>query len=73
MISWEENGATLNQLGNARNISADGLGLLVDRHLPLGVAVMISSHLGELAGMVRHSSELIDGHLIGIEFTGAAA
>jgi hypothetical protein len=73
MISWEDNGATLNQLGMARSMSAGGLGLVVDRHLPLGIAVTISSNLGELTGMVRHRSELIDGHLIGIEVTGTAA
>ncbi len=54
-------------------MSAGGLGLVVDRHLPLGIAVTISSNLGELTGMVRHRSELIDGHLIGIEVTGTAA
>jgi hypothetical protein len=45
----------------------------VDRDLPVGVAVTISSNLGELAGTVRHTSPLIDGRLIGVEFTGAAA
>lgn len=68
MISWVENGVRLNQLGSAKNSSAVGIGVLMNRALPVGSAVMVSSSTGEAAGIVRHNSELIEGHLVGIEF-----
>ena len=67
LVSWEDNGVKLNQLGNVKDISRGGIGILVDRIVAIGTRVMVSYREGELAGVVRHKSELIDGHLIGIE------
>lgn len=67
LVSWEDNGIRLNQLGNVKDISRSGIGILVDRIVAVGTRVLVSYREGELAGVVRHKSELIDGHLIGIE------
>ena len=34
----------------------------------MGTAVMVSHGDGELTGIVRHHSQLIDGHSMGVEF-----
>jgi hypothetical protein len=67
LVSWDDNGVRLNHLGNVKDISRGGIGILVDRIVAVGTRVTISYGEGELAGVVRHKSELIDGHLIGIE------
>lgn len=72
MVSWIDDGVRLNQLGNVKDLSLGGMGILADRALPLGTAVAISYGEGELAGIVRHTSELVDGHFIGIEFVGGS-
>jgi hypothetical protein len=68
MISWVENGVRFDQLGSAKNSSTGGVGVLMNRALPVGSVVTVSSSTGETAGIVRHNSELIEGHIIGIEF-----
>jgi hypothetical protein len=68
LVSWDENGVRLNQLGNVKDLSLGGMGILLDRAFPVGTVVTVSYGEGELTGVVRHNSELIDSQLIGIEF-----
>jgi hypothetical protein len=68
MVSWEDNGVKLNHLGNVKDLSLGGMGILIGCALPVGTLVKVSYGEGELAGIVRHHSELVDGHFIGIEF-----
>jgi PilZ domain len=68
MVGWEENSTKLNQLGSVHDVSPGGLGVLVSHALPVGTSVTISYGEGELNGIVRHNSQLIDGHFMGIEF-----
>ena len=69
MLCWQENQTTFKQLGNVENVSLDGVGLVVDDPLCLGTEVTITYGEGELFGVVRHHSRLVDGHFLGIEFS----
>lgn len=68
MVSWEHAGVRLNQLGNVQDISLGGMGILLDSALPIGTKVTISYGQGELTGIVKHTSALVGGQVIGIEF-----
>ncbi len=71
MISCDHGGGTLTQLANVKDVSLSGMGVLVDRALPVGITVAISYGEGELTGVIRFSSQTVDGRfLAGIEFTG---
>lgn len=71
MISWEQDGTKLLQLGNVKDVSLAGMGVIVDRALPAGITVTISYGEGELAGVIRYSSQIGgEDFLLGIEFTG---
>jgi hypothetical protein len=68
MVGWHDGIGKLNQLGNVQDLSLDGMGILVHDALPVGTPVTITYGYGQLSGTVRHSSELIEGVFIGIEF-----
>jgi PilZ domain len=72
LVGWHDGIGKLNQLGNVLDLSLGGMGVLVYDALPVGTPVTISYGYGELSGAVRHSSEVIDGTLIGIEFDEAS-
>ena len=42
MVCWEENSKKFNQLGNIRDLSLGGIGVLVGHSLPVGTSVTIS-------------------------------
>ena len=75
MLCWEENSATLKQLGNLVDLSSGGIGVLVDHSVPVGTAVTIScasfSDLA-LAGTVKHLSRDSDCYRVGIELASEA-
>jgi hypothetical protein len=72
MISFEENGTRLQQLGNVENMSLNGAGIIVGHPIPARSVATITYGEGELTGIVRHCSALADGHFIGVEFVGAS-
>jgi hypothetical protein len=75
MISWVEGERSLKQLGNVNDVSLNGMGILVDYPLPVGTSVTIaydSLSNGTLTGTVRHHSQGLDGHILGIELVGAS-
>jgi hypothetical protein len=70
MIGWVEREERLKQLGNVNDVSLDGMGIRVDYPLPVGTSVTISYDSlsnGTLTGTVRHHSQGLDGHILGIE------
>lgn len=71
MIFWDDSGERAFQLANMKDISSDGAGLIVDHPLPVGTPVIMSYGNGGLNAIVRHSSLLLDRHLIGVEFVEA--
>lgn len=68
LVSWTKEGAKLNQTGKVQNLSLDGMGILVQESLPVGIPVTVSYGYGELKGTVRHSLQVIDATFIGMEF-----
>jgi hypothetical protein len=72
MISFEDNGSRLQQLGNLENMSLNGVGIIVGHPIPAGNAVTITYGEGELTGIVRHCTPLAEGHFIGVEFAGSS-
>jgi PilZ domain-containing protein len=73
MIGWVEKEKSFKQLGNVNDISLDGMGIRVDYPLPVGTSVTISYDAlsnGTLIGTVRHHSQGLDGHILGIELEG---
>ena len=70
MVSWEENGTTLRQLGSLENLSLNGAGMIVDKALAVARAVTMTYGEGELTAVVRHCTPLAEGHFIGLEFVG---
>jgi hypothetical protein len=72
LLGWNDGIGKLNQLGNVQDLSLGGMGILVHDALPVGTPVTVSYGYGELTGIVRHSSELIDATFIGIEFDEAS-
>jgi hypothetical protein len=70
MISFEDNGTRLQQLGNLENMSLNGAGIIVGHPIPAGSVVTITYREGELTGIVRHCTALAEGHFIGVEFVG---
>ncbi len=69
MIGWGHGLEKRTQLANVRDVSLRGIGLLIGSFLPVGTPVTISYYRGDLTGIVRHNSELVDGNCIGVEFT----
>jgi hypothetical protein len=67
MLSWEENGTTMKQLGNVEDVSLNGMGVIIDNALPVGTLLNISYGQGNLTGIVRHQRREAERHLIGIE------
>jgi hypothetical protein len=67
MLSWDENGTILKQLGNVEDVSLSGMGLVISNALPIGRLVNISYGEASLTGIVRHERRLGEGHFIGIE------
>lgn len=67
MLSWEENGTTLKQLGNVEDRSLSGIGVVVGDALPIGTLLGVSYGERNLAGIVRHQRRLAEGHFLGIE------
>lgn len=67
MLSWEENGTTLKQLGNVEDVSLNGIGVIIDDALPIGTLLNISYGEGSLTGIVRHQRRQSERHFIGIE------
>jgi hypothetical protein len=72
MVSWNENGITLRQLGSIENLSLNGAGLRLDNALPVGTIVTMTYGLGELIAVVRHCTALADGHFMGLEYVGSS-
>jgi hypothetical protein len=67
MLSWEENGTTLKQLGNVEDVSLNGMGVIIDDPLPIGTLLNISYGEGNLTGIVRHQGRQAERHFVGIE------
>ncbi len=72
MVGWRDGIGKLNQLGNVQDLSLAGMGILVQEPLPVGAPISISYGYGELGGTVRHSAQVPDGTLIGVEFDEAS-
>jgi hypothetical protein len=75
MLCWQENSATLKQLGNVADASPGGIGVLVDHPIPVGRIVTISSpSLSDLAvsGVTKYLLRSSDCYLVGIEFASEA-
>ena len=70
MVSWEENGTTLRQLGSLETLSLNGTGMTVDNAIAVASTVTMTYGEGELTAVVRHCTPLADGHFIGLEFVG---
>jgi hypothetical protein len=70
VLTWEENGTTLQQIGNVDNLSLNGAGIVADYPLPLSTPISLTYGEGELTAVVRHCKPLDEGHFIGVEFTG---
>jgi len=70
MLSWNENGTAMRQLGSIENISLNGAGIIVDGALPVGITVTMTYGEGELTATVRHCTALAEGHFTGVEFVG---
>jgi len=73
MICWEENSTKSNQIASVRDVSPGGIAILAGQALPVGTPVTITCGKGELTGIVRHNSQLVDGNCMGIEFADAEA
>ena len=67
MLSWEENGTTMKQLGNVEDVSLNGMGVIIDNALSVGTLLTISYGEGNLTGIVRHHRRQAERHFIGIE------
>jgi hypothetical protein len=67
MLSWEENGTTMKQLGNVEDVSLNGMGVIIDNALPIGTLLTITYGEGNLNGIVRHQRLQAERHFIGIE------
>jgi hypothetical protein len=72
MLSWNENGTTLLQLGSVENLSLNGVGMILDNALRVGTTVTMTYGQGELTAVVRHCTALADGHFVGVEFVGSS-
>ena len=72
VIYGDENGTTLQQLGNVNDISLNGAGIIVDHTIPVGTAIAMTYGEGLLAAVVRHCAPLEEGHLLGVEFVGTS-
>jgi hypothetical protein len=70
MLSWNENGTTLRQLGTLENLSLNGAGMIVDKALAVASTVAMTYGEGKLTAVVRHCTPLAEGHFIGLEFVG---
>jgi PilZ domain len=68
MLSWNEGGTTLRQLGSVENLSPNGAGMIVDDPLRVGSTVTMTYGEGELTAVVRHCTALAEGYSIGVEF-----
>lgn len=60
------------ELGTCINISHSGLGMLLDRELPIGLKLPLAVHQPELSlqghAVVCHSTEIDEGYYIGVKF-----
>lgn len=54
MLSWNENGATYQQLGAVQNLSLNGAGIIVDGMLPAGSPVTMTYGLAGEGLLVLH-------------------
>lgn len=70
MIAWDEKETKFRQLGIVENVSLNGAGMIVDDELPVGTPLTMTYGEGELTAVVRHSTSLAEGYLLGIEFLG---
>ena len=68
----DENGVEQIALGSCVNLSRDGLAMLYEEALPLGLKMAMAVHQPEASlhghAVVRHCSAKDDGFYIGIEF-----
>ncbi len=71
---WLPNDAGVEEieLGTCINMSQSGLGMLLDRELPVGLTLPLAVHQPELSlqghGVVRHCTEIDAGSYIGVMF-----
>src|SRR5205823_8256899 len=68
-IEWtEKNGRNRRCRANLEDISRSGVGLLIDRPLPLLTIVRIRHERAELVGKVKYCALREIGYLLGVEF-----
>jgi c-di-GMP-binding flagellar brake protein YcgR len=68
-VHWQRNLTQFSQIGNIRDISQGGIGILVRDSLPIGTAVTISFRGSEAKGIVKHSSQIADSPWIGVAYS----
>ena len=71
VLSWKENARKVSQLAQVQDVALDAMGVVVHSPIPVGTTVTISCASGELKGVVRHATQLVDGYCLGIEFADA--
>ncbi|MBI4717299.1 MAG: PilZ domain-containing protein [Planctomycetes bacterium] len=68
----ESNGTEHYALATCLNLSLDGLGMLCDEQLPVGMELAIAIHQPEVSfhgrAVVRHATVHDDGYFIGLQF-----
>ena len=68
-IEWrDKRGHTLHCSANLDDISRSGLGLQIERPVPLLTTIHISHERGELIGTVKSCVPRHSGYLLGVEF-----